>query len=215
MTNNRESTQAGSSDAGQLLFFPEFLRNRSRLCSDKWSMCLKELSHRTPLQTHDLCLHLYIWSTHHAARSMTCQAPLASAVLQRHLLEGSGQNSLTVFSTFIYFCLFFFSFFSKYSTITALEQRQQYKDDFCAEYDEYRALHDRIGAITEMFVQLGSKINTLSPGTQEYKVPAWTGRWFTPDHRGDACILLTFILLCCLCRSWRTKYYKSIESIRK
>ncbi|CAJ1056842.1 RNA polymerase II elongation factor ELL2 [Xyrichtys novacula] len=58
----------------------------------------------------------------------------------------------------------------KYSTIMALEQRQQYKDDFCAEYDEYRALHDRIGAITEMFVQLGSKINTLSPGTQEYKL---------------------------------------------
>lgn len=63
-----------------------------------------------------------------------------------------------------------FVLFRKYSTITALEQRQQYKDDFCAEYDEYRALHDRIGAITEMFVQLGSKINTLSPGTQEYKV---------------------------------------------
>ncbi|KAM7396691.1 hypothetical protein PAMP_019714 [Pampus punctatissimus] len=58
----------------------------------------------------------------------------------------------------------------KYSTITALEQRQQYKDDFCSEYDEYRGLHDRIGAITEMFVQLGSKINTLSPGTQEYKL---------------------------------------------
>ncbi|XP_033940656.1 RNA polymerase II elongation factor ELL [Pseudochaenichthys georgianus] len=58
----------------------------------------------------------------------------------------------------------------KYSTIKALEQRQEYKDDFCAEYDEYRALHARIGAITEMFVQLGSKINTLSPGTQEYKL---------------------------------------------
>ncbi|XP_029010711.1 RNA polymerase II elongation factor ELL [Betta splendens] len=58
----------------------------------------------------------------------------------------------------------------KYSAITALEQRQKYKDDFCAEYDEYRTLHDRIGAITEMFVQLGSKINTLSPGTQEYKI---------------------------------------------
>lgn len=63
-----------------------------------------------------------------------------------------------------------FLFFRKYSTITALEQRQKYNEDFCAEYDEYRALHDRIGAITEMFVQLGSKINTLSPGTQEYKV---------------------------------------------
>uniref|UniRef100_A0A3Q3IYH4 OCEL domain-containing protein n=2 Tax=Monopterus albus TaxID=43700 RepID=A0A3Q3IYH4_MONAL len=63
----------------------------------------------------------------------------------------------------------------KYSTITALEQRRQYKDDFSAEYDEYRALHDRIGAITEMFVQLGSKINTLSPGTQEYKVLSGPG----------------------------------------
>ncbi|XP_061677480.1 RNA polymerase II elongation factor ELL2 [Syngnathoides biaculeatus] len=58
----------------------------------------------------------------------------------------------------------------KYSSITAAEQRERYKDDFCSEYDEYRALHDRIGAITEMFVQLGSKINTLSPGTQEYKL---------------------------------------------
>ncbi|XP_061781225.1 RNA polymerase II elongation factor ELL2 [Nerophis lumbriciformis] len=58
----------------------------------------------------------------------------------------------------------------KYCTITALEQREQYKDDFCSEYDEYRALHDRIRAITEMFVQLGSKINSLSPGTQEYKL---------------------------------------------
>ncbi|XP_017261559.1 RNA polymerase II elongation factor ELL [Kryptolebias marmoratus] len=58
----------------------------------------------------------------------------------------------------------------KYSAITSLEQRKQYNDDFCAEYDEYRALHDRIGAITEMFVQLGSKINTLSPGTREYKL---------------------------------------------
>ncbi|KAM9814677.1 RNA polymerase II elongation factor ELL2-like isoform X1 [Syngnathus typhle] len=61
-------------------------------------------------------------------------------------------------------------FFLKYGPITAPEQREQYKEDFCSEYDEYRALHDRIGAITEMFVQLGSKINTLSPGTQEYKL---------------------------------------------
>ncbi|XP_062317621.1 RNA polymerase II elongation factor ELL [Osmerus eperlanus] len=58
----------------------------------------------------------------------------------------------------------------KYNTIKASDQRQQYKEDFCAEYDEYRVLHDRIGTITEMFVQLGSKINTLSPGTQEYKL---------------------------------------------
>ncbi|XP_038124651.1 RNA polymerase II elongation factor ELL isoform X1 [Cyprinodon tularosa] len=61
-------------------------------------------------------------------------------------------------------------YFIKYKTVRTLEQRKQYQDDFCAEYDEYRALHDRIGAITEMFVQLGSKINTLTPGTQEYKL---------------------------------------------
>ncbi|XP_064785940.1 RNA polymerase II elongation factor ELL2-like isoform X1 [Oncorhynchus masou masou] len=61
-------------------------------------------------------------------------------------------------------------YFIKYNIITASEQRKQYKEDFCAEYDEYRALHHRIGTITEMFVQLGSKINTLSPDTQEYKL---------------------------------------------
>ncbi|XP_056111706.1 RNA polymerase II elongation factor ELL isoform X1 [Rhinichthys klamathensis goyatoka] len=58
----------------------------------------------------------------------------------------------------------------KYNTITDSEQRQRYKEDFCAEYDEYRDLHERIGRVTEIFVQLGSKIKTLSPGTQEYKV---------------------------------------------
>lgn len=85
-----------------------------------------------------------------------------------------GKTAFSGLSTVPFTFLFVVVVFRKYSTITALEQRQQYKDDFCAEYDEYRALHDRIGAITEMFVQLGSKINTLSPGTQEYKVLVWT-----------------------------------------
>uniref|UniRef100_A0A8C1V8F5 Si:ch211-13k12.2 n=1 Tax=Cyprinus carpio TaxID=7962 RepID=A0A8C1V8F5_CYPCA len=58
----------------------------------------------------------------------------------------------------------------KYNTITDSEQRQRYKEDFCAEYDEYRDLHERIGKVTEMFVQLGSKIKTLSPGTHKYKI---------------------------------------------
>ncbi|XP_006629044.2 RNA polymerase II elongation factor ELL2 [Lepisosteus oculatus] len=57
----------------------------------------------------------------------------------------------------------------KYNTITTPEQRQKYKEDFCAEYDEYRDLHSRIGNVTERFVELGSKIKTLSPGSQEYK----------------------------------------------
>ncbi|MBN3301407.1 ELL factor, partial [Amia calva] len=58
----------------------------------------------------------------------------------------------------------------KYSAIATPEQRQTYKDDFSAEYNEYRDLHSRIGSVTERFIQLGSKIKNLSPGTQEYKV---------------------------------------------
>ncbi|XP_048828529.1 RNA polymerase II elongation factor ELL2-like isoform X2 [Brienomyrus brachyistius] len=57
-----------------------------------------------------------------------------------------------------------------YIGITELEQRQRYSDDFCAEYEEYRNLHSRIGSITQMFIQLGSKMKSLSPGTKEYKV---------------------------------------------
>ncbi|KAL7405751.1 hypothetical protein ABVT39_006617 [Epinephelus coioides] len=57
-----------------------------------------------------------------------------------------------------------------YGTIMSLEQRERYQKDFCAEYDEYKDLHSRIATITHMFVQLGSKIKSLSPGTQEYKI---------------------------------------------
>lgn len=57
-----------------------------------------------------------------------------------------------------------------YSPIMSLEQRQRYQQDFCAEYDEYKDLHSRIATITHMFVQLGSKIKSLSPGTKEYKI---------------------------------------------
>lgn len=61
-------------------------------------------------------------------------------------------------------------FYRMYSTIMTLEQRQMYQADFCAEYDEYKDLHSRIATITHMFVQLGSKIKSLSPGSKEYKV---------------------------------------------
>ncbi|KAM3624682.1 uncharacterized protein V6R79_000060 [Siganus canaliculatus] len=57
-----------------------------------------------------------------------------------------------------------------YSPIMSVEQRHSYQQDFCAEYDEYKDLHSRIATITHMFVQLGSKIKNLSPGTQEYKI---------------------------------------------
>lgn len=68
--------------------------------------------------------------------------------------------------------------FSNYGTIMDLEQRQRYQQDFSAEYDEYKDLHSRIATITHMFVQLASKIKSLSPGTPEYKVlTAHTAKW--------------------------------------
>ncbi|KAK5935012.1 hypothetical protein CgunFtcFv8_020412 [Champsocephalus gunnari] len=57
-----------------------------------------------------------------------------------------------------------------YGPIMTLEQRERYQEDFCAEYDEYKDLHSRIATITHMFVQLGSKIKSLPPGTREYKI---------------------------------------------
>uniref|UniRef100_A0AAV2LSL9 OCEL domain-containing protein n=1 Tax=Knipowitschia caucasica TaxID=637954 RepID=A0AAV2LSL9_KNICA len=57
-----------------------------------------------------------------------------------------------------------------YSSITSWEQRERYQTDFCAEYDEYKNLHSRIATITHMFVQLGAKIKSLSPGTKEYRI---------------------------------------------
>ncbi|KAM6980559.1 RNA polymerase II elongation factor ELL-like [Aplochiton taeniatus] len=57
-----------------------------------------------------------------------------------------------------------------YSTISRVEQRQRYLEDFCAEYDEYKDLHSRIASITRVFVQLGAKIKSLPFGTVEYKV---------------------------------------------
>ncbi|XP_062244270.1 RNA polymerase II elongation factor ELL2-like [Platichthys flesus] len=57
-----------------------------------------------------------------------------------------------------------------YSPIISIEQRKRYQGDFCEEYDEYKDLHSRIATITHMFVQLGSKIKSLSPGTHDYKI---------------------------------------------
>ncbi|CAL8363655.1 unnamed protein product [Gadus morhua 'NCC'] len=58
----------------------------------------------------------------------------------------------------------------KYPSIVTLEQREGYQTDFCSEYSEYIDLHSRIATITHMFVQLASKIKSLSPGTQQYKI---------------------------------------------
>ncbi|XP_063770808.1 RNA polymerase II elongation factor ELL isoform X2 [Pseudophryne corroboree] len=57
----------------------------------------------------------------------------------------------------------------KYAAISSQEQRQSYKNDFNAEYNEYRDLYSRIERITSRFTQLDSQLKQLSPGTEDYK----------------------------------------------
>uniref|UniRef100_A0A8D0L372 Elongation factor for RNA polymerase II 2 n=1 Tax=Sphenodon punctatus TaxID=8508 RepID=A0A8D0L372_SPHPU len=58
----------------------------------------------------------------------------------------------------------------KYIAIVSYEQRQNYKDDFNAEYDEYRSLHARMENVTRRFMKLDAQRKLLSPGTKEYQV---------------------------------------------
>nr|XP_056723492.1 RNA polymerase II elongation factor ELL [Euleptes europaea] len=57
----------------------------------------------------------------------------------------------------------------KYTAISGSEQRQTYKNDFNAEYSEYRDLHARIERITRRFMQLDSELKQLSQDSDKYK----------------------------------------------
>ncbi|OBS64693.1 hypothetical protein A6R68_06748 [Neotoma lepida] len=57
----------------------------------------------------------------------------------------------------------------KYPAISSSEQRQSYKNDFNAEYNEYRSLHSRIEQITRRFTQLDAQLRQLSQGSEEYE----------------------------------------------
>ncbi|KAK3562087.1 hypothetical protein QTP86_027211, partial [Hemibagrus guttatus] len=57
----------------------------------------------------------------------------------------------------------------KYTEISSQEQRQSYKNDFNAEYSEYRGLHSRIEGITRQFTVLDAELKQLQQGTDQYK----------------------------------------------
>ncbi|XP_055020559.1 RNA polymerase II elongation factor ELL isoform X2 [Boleophthalmus pectinirostris] len=57
----------------------------------------------------------------------------------------------------------------KYTVIGSPEQRQKYKNDFNAEYTEYRGLHARIEGITRQFTVLDNELKQLQQGTDKYK----------------------------------------------
>ncbi|KAF0035205.1 hypothetical protein F2P81_012963 [Scophthalmus maximus] len=57
----------------------------------------------------------------------------------------------------------------KYTALVSMDQRQSYKNDFNAEYDEYRLLHARVESITRRFTLLDGQCRKLAPGTKEYQ----------------------------------------------
>ncbi|XP_063037469.1 RNA polymerase II elongation factor ELL2-like [Melospiza melodia melodia] len=57
----------------------------------------------------------------------------------------------------------------KYIAIVSLEQRQRYKDDFNAEYEEYRNLHSLIGKTVKKFRQFQEQWKCLTPGSESYQ----------------------------------------------
>lgn len=63
----------------------------------------------------------------------------------------------------------------KYKVIGSPEQRQRYKNDFNAEYSEYRGLHARMEGITRQFTVLDNELKQLQPGTDRYKVASADG----------------------------------------
>lgn len=65
--------------------------------------------------------------------------------------------------------------------MVSIDQRQSYKDDFNAEYDEYRLLHARVENITRRFTQLDAKCRKMTPGTKEYQVrPVGVKHFYMP-----------------------------------
>lgn len=72
------------------------------------------------------------------------------------------------FTKLVFFSLGFLN--RKYTVISSQEQRQTYKNDFNAEYSEYRGLHSRIESITRQFTILDSELKQLQQGTDKYKV---------------------------------------------
>ncbi|NXB41530.1 ELL factor, partial [Eulacestoma nigropectus] len=57
-----------------------------------------------------------------------------------------------------------------YVAIVFLEQCQRYKDDFNAEYEEYRNLYTQIDKIQTNFRQFNEQWKSLTPGSEAYQV---------------------------------------------
>lgn len=60
--------------------------------------------------------------------------------------------------------------FSEYTTIESLEQRRRYKEDFNADYAEYRHLHSIVDEVSRKFAQLEERLRREEKGTDGWRV---------------------------------------------
>ncbi|XP_035581537.1 RNA polymerase II elongation factor ELL2-like [Zalophus californianus] len=60
-------------------------------------------------------------------------------------------------------------YLANYVTIVSSEQRQQYEQEFRAEYDEYQSLYAKMLTLARIFINLDSKRKHLSPDSKEYQ----------------------------------------------
>lgn len=95
----------------------------------------------------------------------------------------------------------------KYAVISSPEQRQSYKNDFNAEYSEYRSLHARIEEITRQFTVLDNELKQLPHGTEKYTVRVTkTTNLVSPFDN----LILIHRVSVFLNRQSTTRYFKSI-----
>lgn len=59
---------------------------------------------------------------------------------------------------------------NQYQRIVSGEQRSRYKEDFNAQYNEYRDLHKAIDKVSKRFAQLEEELRQQHEGTTAYKV---------------------------------------------
>ncbi|XP_062941017.1 RNA polymerase II elongation factor ELL2-like [Cynocephalus volans] len=60
-------------------------------------------------------------------------------------------------------------YLTNYFTIVSSEQRQQYEQEFRADYDEYRAMYSKMLMLSSIFLRLGSERKQFSPESKEYQ----------------------------------------------
>ncbi|KAG8236073.1 hypothetical protein J437_LFUL011997 [Ladona fulva] len=59
-------------------------------------------------------------------------------------------------------------YYSEYTTITTAEQRNRYKADFNADYDEYRYLHTIVETVSRRFAELQEMLEQQEIGSERW-----------------------------------------------